>query len=83
MLEIDAGIVAIMITVLFALISFGVAWGILSEKVRSNRKDLDNAWNKIDKNREENAKEHKEIFTKLLQSCKNIFINHSASPFFL
>ena len=40
MIEIDAALAAIFITVLLALIAMGVAWGSLREKVNGNCRDI-------------------------------------------
>jgi len=58
MINLDAGLAAIFVTVLIALISMGVAWGIVSERVKNNRID-------IDKSHKENKADHSLIFTKL------------------
>ena len=58
MIQVDAAMAAIFITVLLSLIAMGVAWGTLSEKVRSNRKD-------IDITHKENKADHQLIFSQL------------------
>jgi len=57
-MTIDTGMVAIFITILLALMGTGVAWGVLSEKVKNNRRD-------IDANSNLNHEEHQTIFHKL------------------
>ena len=54
----DAGLAAIFITVLLALIGMGVAWGMLKERVNNNKSDILN-------NRMQNTTEHQQIFDKL------------------
>lgn len=58
MIQIDAGLVAIFVTILFALLGLAVAWGTLREKVKHNRED-------IDKFISENTTEHNRIFDKI------------------
>uniref|UniRef100_A0A6M3K2E1 Uncharacterized protein n=1 Tax=viral metagenome TaxID=1070528 RepID=A0A6M3K2E1_9ZZZZ len=58
MIQIDAAMAAIFITVLLSLIAMGVAWGTISEKVKHNRND-------IDITHRENKADHLLLFQKL------------------
>jgi len=58
MIQIDAALAAIFITILISLIGMGIAWGTLSEKVKNNRRD-------IDITHRENKVDHQLIFTQL------------------
>jgi len=58
MIQVDAAVAAIFITVLLSLIAMGVAWGTLSEKVRSNRNDIDTT-------HKENKADHLLLFQQL------------------
>jgi len=58
MIQIDAAMAAILITVLLSLIAMGVAWGTISEKVKNNRRD-------IDITHKENKADHRLLFEQL------------------
>ena len=54
----DTGTVAILVTILLALLALSAAWGTLREKVKSIRYD-------IDKDRKDNREDHQRMFDKL------------------
>ena len=58
MIQIDAGLAAIFITILFALLGMAAAWGTLSQKVKNN-------YHQIDANYKQNREDHQMIFNKL------------------
>jgi len=58
MIQIDAAIVAIFVTVLIALLGMAVGWGTLRERVSNNRKE-------IEKFSKQNREDHKAIFEML------------------
>ena len=65
MLQIDTGIIATIITVLFTLMGLAAGLGALSQKVKSHDKDI-SAINTINETtRFENRQEHQQIFNKL------------------
>lgn len=65
MIEINAGMVAVFVTILLSLLGMAVAWGTLREKVKQHDKD-------IESNRNENRQDHKLIFQKLDDIKKEI-----------
>jgi len=69
MIQIDAAIVAIFVTVLIALLGLAVGWGTLRERVNNNRVQ-------IEKSSEQNRQDHKIIFEKL-DSIKKDINGHS------
>jgi len=58
MIQVDAGVAAILITILLSLIGMGVAWGTLREKVKQNRCDINTHF-------DDNKKDHDKMITKL------------------
>lgn len=77
-MEIDAGLVAVIITVLLAIIAMAVGWGTLRERLSNTREDVDSNRRQIEKNREANTSEHRLIFTKL-DDIKDRIINGNKS----
>lgn len=73
MIQMDAPLAAIFVTILLALLGFAAAWGVLTEKVRNNRKD-------IESNRRENRQDHQQIFAKLDDIKKEIANNGRLKP---
>lgn len=82
MIQFDAALAAIFITILLALISMGVAWGTLREKVNGNRRDImaarDDLHETITQIRTEfkayqlnNREDHNMIFQKLDKILQN------------
>ena len=67
-MELDAAIIGVVITVLLALLGFAGACGILSERVKNNRID-------IDADRKQNRDDHRLIFSKL-EEIRNEIRNH-------
>jgi len=57
-LTIDAGMVAVIVIVLFALLGLAVGYGALLQKVKNNKED-------IEKFCRENREDHRDIFNKL------------------
>ncbi len=76
MIEINAGLVGVFVTVLFAIIGLAVGYGTLKEKVSNNRKDIDkerdNQKREMEKFAKENKDEHERIYNKLDEVNKYI-----------
>ena len=69
MIQIDPGIIAVIITVLFALIGLAVAWGALGQRVKIHDKVIEDnrkrAERDIEKVHNENREDHRQIFQEL------------------
>jgi len=65
MLQIDSGIVATIITVLFTLMGLAAGLGALSQKVKAHDKDISTINTINETSRFENRQEHQQIFNKL------------------
>jgi len=69
MIQIDSGFVAIVVTIILALLGLAVGYGKLSEKVRRNcddvEKNREEHKREIYNFREENSKSHEIIYNKL------------------
>ena len=76
-MQIDAGIVAIFITVLISLLGLAAAWGRLWEKVKQNRDDIHTHKNElkeeIAKLHKENKSDHQTIFSDLNEIKKEMY----------
>lgn len=76
MIQIDTGIVAIFITILFALLGLAVGYGTLREKVKRNSLDVDRVREESKKEMEqfcsENREDHGKIYNKLDEINKYI-----------
>ncbi len=76
MIEINAGLVGVFVTVLFAIIGLAVGYGTLREKVSQNRRDIDkerdNQKREMEKFAKENKDEHERIYNKLDEVNKYI-----------
>lgn len=68
-MQIDTGLLGVVITVLFAIIGLAASSGVLSQKVKQHDKD-------INSNRAENREDHKQIFDKLEEINKYIRNGH-------
>ena len=60
----DVGMVAILITILLALLAMAAAWGSLRERVKHNKEA-------IASDRKTNREDHQQIFEKLDQILRN------------
>ncbi len=68
-MQLDTGIIAILITVLLAILGLATAWGALGQKVsrhdvtiRENREQFEK---ELERLHTENREDHRQIFTKL------------------
>ena len=77
-IEIDAGLAAVIITVLLAIIAMAVGWGTLRERLGNTREDVETNQRSIEKNQEANTREHRLIFDKL-DDIKDRIINGNRS----
>jgi len=73
-IQLDTGLVAVIITVLLSIVGMAVAWGTLRERLSNTREDVYNNRKEIEKNRAANTSEHRLIFDKL-DDIKNRIIN--------
>jgi len=72
MIQIEPGMIAIFVTILFALLGMAAAWGTLHEKVKNNCKQIIGNYN-------QNREDHQMLFNKLTEiqrDLKNSYKNH-------
>ena len=65
MIQVDAALVAIFITILISLIGMGAAWGSLRERVKTNTEDIDANYN-------QNREDHQMMFKKLSEIQRDL-----------
>ena len=70
-MQIDAAMIGVVVTVLLALIGMAYGYGILTQKVKSNRCDIADIWKEFKSYQIDNRQDHKEIFVKLDKIISN------------
>jgi len=70
-MQVDVAMVAILVTVFLAIIAVAFGYGVLTQKVKSNRIDINNVHEEFQTYRKENKQEHHEINSKLDTIIRN------------
>jgi len=63
-MQLDVGMIAILITILLALLAMSAAWGALRERVKHNKEAISD-------DRQTNREDHQQIFNKLDEILRN------------
>jgi len=71
MLELNASLFGIIVTVLLALLALAYGYGVLTQKVKSNRYDINKIANEFKDYQQENKNDHQAIGLKLDTIIRN------------
>ena len=70
-MQIDAALVGVLVTVLLAILGITFGYGVLTNKVSNNRKDINDIWDWLQNYQKENKSDHNQINSKLDNIIRN------------